>query len=47
MSQTFDLSSYRRYFPALAQKVNGEQAIYNTLNEIDRVLGVLEGLSAQ
>lgn len=28
MSQTFDLSSYRQYFPALAQEVNGEQAIY-------------------
>ncbi|HET8852924.1 MAG TPA: cysteine desulfurase-like protein, partial [Ktedonobacteraceae bacterium] len=28
MSQALDLSSYRRYFPALAQDINGKQAIY-------------------
>jgi len=28
MPQTLDLSSYRRYFPALAQNINGKQAIY-------------------
>ena len=28
MPQTLDLSSYRRYFPSLAQSVNGKQAIY-------------------
>jgi cysteine desulfurase family protein (TIGR01976 family) len=28
MSQALDLSSYRRYFPALAQNINGKQAIY-------------------
>jgi cysteine desulfurase family protein (TIGR01976 family) len=28
MSQVLDLSSYRRYFPSLAQDVNGKQAIY-------------------
>ncbi len=28
MPQTLDLSSYRRYFPSLAQTVNGKQAIY-------------------
>ena len=28
MPQALDLSSYRRYFPALAQNVNGKQAIY-------------------
>jgi cysteine desulfurase family protein (TIGR01976 family) len=28
MPQTLDLSSYRRYFPALAQNVNGKQTIY-------------------
>ncbi len=28
MPQALDLSSYRRYFPALAQNINGKQAIY-------------------
>ncbi len=28
MRKTLDLSSYRRYFPALAQNINGKQAIY-------------------
>ena len=28
MPQTLDLSAYRRYFPALAQNINGKQAIY-------------------
>ena len=28
MSQALDLRSYRRYFPSLAQDVNGKQAIY-------------------
>src|SRR5207245_9616317 len=28
MSQVLDLSSYRRYFPSLAQVVDGKQAIY-------------------
>ena len=28
MPQSLDLSSYRRYFPSLAQSVNGKQAIY-------------------
>lgn len=28
MSQTLDLSPYRRYFPSLAQEINGKQAIY-------------------
>ncbi len=26
--QALDLSSYRRYFPSLAQVVNGKQAVY-------------------
>ena len=28
MPQTLDLSSYRRYFPALAQNIDGKQAVY-------------------
>ncbi len=28
MPQTLDLSSYRRYFPSLAQMVDNKQAIY-------------------
>src|SRR5260370_6858561 len=28
MSQALDLSSYRRYFPSLAQVVDGKQAVY-------------------